>query len=425
MTATATKSITEPARKTPVAAEVDVAVVGGGVAGVIAAIASARAGARTLLIEKSDHVGGYFAEGPGGQTVGTSYQDMNGKMIIKGIPWEFMERLIAAGGGTPPVDIDVSGMDKVDSNVSYDHSMQTRHIGKSKPHVEFEAVKTLAFEMLEQAGAELLLNTMTVGALVEADAVTGVLVENKSGRSAILATVVVDCSGDADVAAFAGAPFEIAPKKDMYQISRGSRVAIHDDEGRPVIVGGVGGSYDCGDGTDAWDLTRAEIHIRKLAVAQLAEIRKRPGFESCYIYGTGECQHLGVRETRRIVGEYMLTEDDVVEGSKFDDTIAKSANPVDMHMAGDTNENRTVKTDYHDIPYRSLVPKAIDGLLVAGRCISATHVAEAAIRKVPVCMATGQAAGTAAALSCRSGVAPRALDVSTLQRALRDRDAIV
>lgn len=417
--------ITEPARTTPVVASADVVVVGSGPSGIIAAIAAARNRADTLLIERYDHVGGYFANQPGGQSVGVSFQDMTGKPIIKGIPWEFMERLIAAGGAVGPQDLKEPDSGKVEGHVSREHQHQKRHIGKTKPAVEYEAVKSLAFQIFGEAGVRLLLHTLVVGAIVEDGAIAGVIVENKSGRQAIRAKVVVDCTGDADVAAFAGAPFSRPRKEEVYQISRGWKVAVRDEQGQPVIVGGVGGSYDYGDGVDAWDLTRAEMELRRKAEDQLREMRRRPGFENAYLFGPGEAQQLGVRETRQIVGEYVLTEQDIVEGRKFPDAIAKSANPIDMHMSGGKNENRSVKTDYHDIPYRCLVPKEIDGLLVAGRCISATHVAEAAIRKVPVCMATGQAAGTAAALSAGMTVTPRSLDARRLIAALREQGAVV
>ena len=417
--------ITEPVRQTPVAAKVDVAVVGGGVSGIVAAVASARNGAETILIERYAYLGGYFDSGPGGQSVGISFQDMNGNIVIKGIAWEIMERLIATGGAVGPKDMEVPKDKELPLHVSYGHARQARHIGKTKPHVDYEAVRTLAFEMMEEEGVKLLLHSWTVGAIVESNVMKGVIVENKSGRQAILAKVVIDCTGDADVAAYAGAPFEKSPKQEMYQISRNFKIAVRNDKGQTVIVGGAGGSYDYGDGTDVWDLTKAEIEIRKKAVEHVTQMRKRPGYENCFISGDGHPPQLGVRETRRIIGEYMLTEDDMVEGRKFPDTITKSASPIDMHKSGGENENRSVKTDYYDIPYRCLVPKKIDNLLVAGRCISATHIAEAGIRKIPVCMATGQAAGTAAALAAKSGVSTRALDVNLLQKTLREQGACV
>ena len=417
--------ITEPARQTPVAAAVDVAVVGGGVSGIVAAVAAARNGAETLLIERYAYLGGYFDRGVGAQSVGVSFQDMNGNMIIQGLPWEILERLIAAGGAVGPEDMEVPEDKKLPGDVTYEHAKQARHIGKTKPIVDYEAVRTLAFEMMAEEGVRLLLHSWTVDAIVEDNALKGVIVENKSGRQAILAKAVVDCTGDADIAAYAGAPFEKAPKQELYQISRSFRVAVPNDKGQPVIVGGAGGSYDYGDGTDVWDLTEAEIQIRKRAVEQVKKMRQRPGYENSYIFGNSQPPQLGVRETRQIVGEYMLTGEDVVEGRKFPDTIAKSANPIDMHKPGGANENRSVKTDYHDIPYRCLVPKNIDNLLVAGRCISASHVAEAAIRKIPPCMATGQAAGTAAALAIKSGASPRTLDVELLQETLREQGACV
>ena len=425
---TASQFVTEPARQTPVAASVDVVVVGGGPSGIIAAVAAAREGAHTLIVERYDHLGGYFAAGPGGQSVGISFQDMTGKIIIGGLPWEFMERLFATGGGTAPQDVDTAAIAKAAGNVSAEHQWHSRHIGKTKPKVEYEAVKSLAFDMIEESGGRILLNAWTSAAIVEDGALRGIIVETKSGRQAILAKVVVDCTGDADIHALAGAPFEISPKQVMYQISRQYKVAIRDDKGRPVIIGEAGSDFDYGDGTDMWDLTRAEIEIRKRAHEKLARMRERDEYRDAYLFGTGESPLLGVRETRRIIGEYMLTEDDIVEARKFSDAVAKSANPIDMHKSGAPNENRSVKGDFHDIPYRCLVPKAIDNLLAAGRCISATHVAEAAIRKVPVCMATGQAAGVAAAIAANLGTSPRALmanDAGHVRRVLRDRGAIV
>lgn len=415
--------ITEPARETPVVAHPDVVVVGGGVSGIMAALASARTGAHTLLVERYAYLGGYFAEGPGGQSVGVSFQDMNGNIIIEGLAKEFMDRLIAAGGAVGPRDLDLPTDAGRPDGVSRDHGKQARHIGKTKPHVDYQSVVTLAFEMAEEDGVRLLLHTWTVGAVIENGSITGVVVENKSGRGAILAKVVIDCTGDLDVGAFAGAPFDITPKDDLYQISRGFKVAVRDEQGRPVVVGGAGADYDGGDGTDVWDLTQAEIDIRKAAVEQVKRMRATPGFETCAIFENGETPQLGVRETRRLHGEYILTEEDVVEGRKFPDAIARSANPIDMHMSGGRNENRSVKSDYHEIPYRCLLPQHPDNLLVAGRCIAATHIAEAAIRKIPVCMATGHAAGTAAALAVECGVTPRALDAGLLRETLRRQGA--
>ena len=417
--------IVEPERRIPVTATADVVVVGAGPAGIIAAIAAARTGADTLLVERYDYVGGYFANQPGGQSVGVSFQDMNGDTIIRGIPWEFMERLIAEGGAVGPEDLHEPDDSKTAGNVSHAHGHHSRHIGKTKPKVEYEAVKSLAFRMFEEESVRLLLHSLVAGAIMDEGAVRGIVVETKSGRLAIRAGAVVDCTGDADVAAFAGAPTTKPPKEDFYQISRAFRVAVDDEAGRPVIVGGVGGDFDFGDGTDPWQLTRAEIELRRTAEERLAELRRKPGFEDAYIIGPGESQQLGVRETRQIVGEYVLTEEDIVEGRKFEDAIAKSANPIDMHKSGGDNENRSVKTDSHDIPYRSLVPLELDGLLAAGRCISCTHVAEAAIRKVPVCMATGHAAGVAAAMSARDSVPPRALDADAVRELLRAQGGVV
>ena len=177
------------------------------------------------------------------------------------------------------------------------------------------------------------------------------------------------------------------------------------------------------DGTNPHDLTRAEAEARRQAAALTAWLRgTMPGFEGGYIFQTA--QQLGVRETRRALGEYVITEQDVLGARKFTDAVAKGTTPIDIHGGADAaGENFWLKTSDsgilpYDIPYRALLPLEIENLLVAGRCISATHQAHGATRMQPVCMATGQAAGTAAALAASGKVHPRALDVGALQDAL-------
>jgi ribulose 1,5-bisphosphate synthetase/thiazole synthase len=455
---------------------VDVAVVGGGAAGICAAVAAARNGANTLLIEASAYLVGYICSGPGSTPSGISFQDTDKNHIIKGIPWEMMERLVKAGDAIPQMEREVI------SDIPFMHTPY----GTYGPILDLEAVKTLALEMVEESGAGLLLHTFAAGVVAADGAISGVVIESKSGRQAVLAKVVVDCSGDGDVAAFAGAPFEKAPRDELFQMSNSLHLvnvdtkvvkeeaerilkehgdelaymikpkeldripsrwqaplvaALHGPEGgvkmtpdgkgltgkrrsvgwgpRPGM-GGVGADYE-GDATDIEDLTRAEVRTRKDIWRKLGDVRRsKAGFANCIAMASS--LPLGIRETRRITGAYVLTGDDVQFGRKFDDSITKSADPIDGHLPGGGWDYHQVE-GYHDIPYRCLVPQSIENLLVAGRCISADHRAESAIRKVPPCMATGQAAGTAAALSVRNKVTPRKLDVELLQKTLREQGA--
>jgi hypothetical protein len=473
--------ISEPARSTPVLASAAVVVVGSGPSGMLAALASARTGAQTMLVERYGQIGGYFSNRPGGG-FGLAFHDAAGEQIIRGIPWELTERVLAAGGGVPPIEMT--------NRSDFGWPPKTAY-GKSRPILDFETVKTVALEMLQEARVTPLLHAYGVGAVVEDGAVRGVIVESKSGRQAVLAKVVVDATGDADIAAHAGVPFEKAPGDVLYQVQRcyrlgnvdtdrireqikqnlqsftdvsypsdemsippgfqppitaavvpeGSRRITSDDgtsyfisrsnvtagrstERRGMSVGvrrgtGVVIAAAEADGTNVEDLTRAELDIRKQIVEGVRWLRENvPGYEHCYLMGMGEAEQLGVRETRRIVGLYTLSEEDITEGRKFEDSIGRSANSIDMHLRGGDVDVRGVR-GWHDIPYRSLVPQGIDNILAAGRCISATHVAEAATRKVPVCMVTGQAAGAAAALAAHEGRSPRELDVGALQDQLR------
>lgn len=478
------KYIEEAPRRTPVVREVEVLVVGGGTAGVPAAVAAARNGAKTLLIERYGFLGGFYVEGPGSGALGVVLQDTTGKQIIKGITAEMLDRMVRLGGAVPALDREV---------VSSTGWPPATPYGKMKPYVEYEAVRTASFEICEEAGVELLLHSWVADAIVEDGAVKGVIVVNKSGRQAILARVVIDCTGDGDVAALAGAPFDKAPRDVVYQISRDATLAGVDTDklrarareilerepervgtammladpvqvpdgfeapisvsfrsGAPIELSedrldykrpagrGAGGihagfrkghdrltvSVDGYDGTDAFDLTRAEVEARRKLVQRAEWLRKNvPGYEDCYIQGTGESITLGVRETRQVLGDYVMTADDVIWGRKFEDAIARAAHQIDMHLQGGGSEIHGVKADYYEIPYRCLVPREVEDLLVAGRCISCTHEAQAALRKVPICSATGEAAGTAAALAVRAGVAPRQLDVRALQASLTAQGA--
>jgi hypothetical protein len=444
----------------------DVAIVGGGTAGIVAAVASARTGAGTLLIEQSSGLGGTSTRGF--MNCFVTFHDAQGRQAIRGIAQEIVDRLVQAGG-------------------SAGHTRDT--MGECVTRVLFDpaVLEHVLFEMAAEAGVELLLNTAVVDVLTEGDRLTGLVIHNKGGLQIVTCAACVDASGDGDVAAAAGAPYDKSPAAQMQPITLMFRIGGVDvqawaaalrenpdafeltrvpdnvldeglgimsltyfapfreavrrgelpegvsgeqvwllcsrDEARAGVVTVNGTRAEGLDGTNPRDLTRAAMLTRRQAAGLTAWLRAHlPGFARCYIHSTA--QHLGVRETRRVVGEYVLTREDVLGAVRFHDAVAKGATPIDIH-GGEAakGENYWIKTDEagirpYDIPYRSLVPRGVEGLLVAGRCISATHEAHGATRMQPVAMATGQAAGTAAALAARLGVVPRALDVATLQETL-------
>jgi len=307
-----------------------------------------------------------------------------------------------------------------------------------------------------------LLYTLAVDGIVENGKVKGVIVESKSGRQAILSDIVVDCSGDGDIAARCGALFKKGrdkdgltqppslmfilanvdtkesdkiPRSEVYQLTK----KAHELSELPSsvdqlwfftlqngIVSVNGTRVNRVDCTKVKDLTRAELESRKQIPQVIAFLRKYiPGFKSATLVGTGPI--IGIRETRRIEGDYILNADDIVEARQFEDQIAKSGYFIDIHNpegAGVTL--RYVKDGgAYGIPYRCLLPKIIDNLLVAGRCISTTYEAHASTRVMGPCMAMGQAAGTAAALAVKEKITPRQLDVQELRRALSEQKAIL
>jgi hypothetical protein len=407
--------IIEPERKIPVTSEVDVLVCGGGFAGVAAAVCAARMGVKVLLVERYGFLGGLVT---GGLVITTPPLD-------NGINREIGERLRAKGVYAP---LQKPGAEMI----------------ALKMHaIDPEVVKYELVQMLGEQQAQLLLHTLIVGSIVEEGTVKGVLIENKAGRQAIRAKMVVDCSGDADVAAFARAPFRVVKKpitmmfnlagvdvdRVLDRVGNWSnlknvvtdavqRGALAFDLGTTLEWGTPGVHAEClihpGEinvwsgnlrGVDALDpnqLTTAELITREHVMRLVAFLRKDvPGFEQSWITLTSPI--LGVRATRQIVGGISPTMQEV-RNIRFADTVAKP-----------------YAEDAIRLPYGSLLPQRVENLLVAGRCISADEEAMGQLRLIPVCSATGQAAGTAAALAVRQGVTPRRLDPSDLQTALREQ----
>lgn len=435
-----------------ITAETEVLVVGAGPAGLGAAIAAARNGSRTLLLERYGFLGGNLTAGLVGPCM-TSYSLDGSQQLIKGIFEEFVLRMERAGGALHP--------SKIGAGTEYCGFIVYGH-DKVTPFNP-ETAKDVALEMCQEAGVDLLLHTFVADTLVEDNAVTGVVIANKSGLSAVRAEITIDCSADADVAARAGVPihqgrdedgltqpmtlfFRVANVDD--QVVR-DYVAAHPDDYRPfaslVAEARAAGEFSIPrkgvglyrtlepgvwrinttrihrmDGTNAADLTRAEVEGRRQVKELLRFFRKwLPGFEQCVLLDTAA--NIGVRETRRIVGEYTLTQDDLATGREFSDVIALAGYPVDIHSPTDDGggANDTYPTaNVYQIPYRTLVPANVENLLVAGRSISATHEAMGATRVMPPAFAMGEAAGTAAALALEHHVAPRQVDITALQRSL-------
>ena len=444
-------------KEIPIAGEVDVLVVGGGPAGIAAAVASARNGAKTLLVERYGFLGGNLTAGLVGPCM-TSYSLDGKQQLIKGIFEELVLRMEKVGGALHP--------SKIPAGSPYSGFITFGH-DKVTPF-DPEAVKLCAVEMCREAGVELLLHTFVFDTIVEDGRVAGIFVANKSGVQALRAKVTVDCSADADVATRAGVPFALGREEDgltqpmtlFFRVANvddetvEAYVRAHPDDYRPFasLVSqarekgefpiprlGVGmyrtlqpGVWRINttrvqrlNGTDVHDLTEAELEGRHQVMLLMSFFHKwLPGFANCVLVDTAT--QIGVRETRRIHGEYLLTLDDLATGREFEDVIALCGYPVDLHSptgSGGGANGEYPSANVYQIPYRSLLPVERDGLLVAGRCVSATHEALAAIRVMPPSFAMGEAAGTAAAIATARGIQPRQVPIYELQERLRRQGA--
>lgn len=418
------KTITLPGREIPVIDEVDVLVAGAGPAGIGAALASARNGASTMIVEQFGDVGGVATVGMmshwTGNTRGGLYEEILDKSRMEG---------------------------------------HARHV------INPEILKTVLLEMLEEAGVKIRLYTFVSHVLKEDNRVTGLVLESKSGPQAVKAKRVIDCTGDGDAAAKAGAPFYKGRETDgrMQPMTLMFKVAGVDKE-RAVFPGAFennmeipgGGIQDLGkaalphpaghvliydnplpgvvtlnmtnvidvDGTRAEDLTHAQIQARKQMPLIADFLRSTvPGFEEAFIISAASS--IGIRETRHFKGEATITEEDIKSARTFEDwAVTRAHFNFDVHnITGSGLDKTGVQKHFkqkrsYTIPYGCLIPLEVDNLLLAGRNISGTHMAHSNYRVMPICVNLGQAAGTAAALSVKKGVTPRELDVADLQAVL-------
>ena len=406
----------EPAKSIPVYGSFDVVIIGGGCAGFTAAIAAARTGASTLIIEQFPYFGGTATASLMANIVGFRNQVApDDVQTTKGIGEELILNLLAIGGAEK-------------SRNSYDSTQRSDTKGDLSYNYAFdiEKFKYVTLKMVKESGAKILFHTYFSDVIREGNQVKGVIIENKSGRQAVYAKVVIDASGDGDVAMRAGVPFWQTKKEEasrlldclMYKVTgfaQSSKIysAIVGDN--MILWGPQPGAYNC---ADADELTEAEINARLSVYDDLAQKQaENPGLENAKISDTGSL--IGVRQTRFIEGVYQLTGEDVLEGRQFEDSVAMAANPI-IHYYG---YRRFLEHTGYDIPYRCMLPKEIDGLLVAGRCMSTDQRAFESLRAMAHILAIGEAAGTAAALSARQDVAPRDLDIKLLQKTLIDNGA--
>ncbi len=404
----------------PILDTVDVLVIGGGPAGIGAALGAAKARAKTLVVENQSFFGGVAAWSLGMQ--------MN-QMRPFGRPRSAIHELLIGKLRAYGDQAARLGTHEVWSNVEY--------------------LKVAVLDALDEAGAGYLVHVRAVDAIVERNRVTGVVVGTKRGLMTIRARVVVDCSGDADVAFYAGAetmtdPASLMPMTLALALSnidpsktQPADVAAAIRNGRktrPLVPSGFvevkpiansrnwwvnhSGTADWGrmDATDPVERSRAECTSRRQALQMVQALRESGNPNLGRIEWAAGGPQVGVRETRRVKGVYVLSEDDAMNGRSFDDAIGWRAGFLDQ---GGEKDGRFVKMKVHDVPYRSLLPETLDGLLVAGRCISASHTAAAAGKSMGNCMALGHAAGVAAALASQAGILPRDVKVPELRDRLR------
>jgi len=447
-------------RDVPVTKTVDVLVIGGGPAGLGASIGAAKSGAKVLLVERYGFLGGNATASLVGPFM-TSYSADGRTQVIRGVFDELVRRMEAMGGAIHP--------SKVPAAVAKSAYMKHGHTGVTP--FDPEAMKLVSAEMCLEYGVELLLHTIFIDPIMEGDTVRGAILHNKGGLQAVHAHTTIDCSADADVAARAGVPFHVGRASDgltqpmtmFFRVGNvdGALVADYFKEHPEEIeqrmafsscikAAQANGDYSIPrerlslyespqegvwrvnvsrilgtDGTNAEDLTRAEIIGRRQVMEILAFLRKYvPGFANCTLIDTAA--QVGVRETRRIVGEYTLTAEDLIAARGFPDTIAYAAYPMDIHSPTDGGggvSNKGETGNAYQIPFRCLVPQGVEHLLVAGRCVSATHEALGAIRVMPPSFAMGEAAGTAAALAAAEGMRPRDVPVGWVQELLTKHGA--
>lgn len=431
-------SVSEPSRDVPVAGHYDVIVCGGGPAGLIAAVAAARNGAKTLLIERYGFVGGMSTS-----ALVTPISEFRhfGKQHIGGIPFELLKKAADLGG----------------ANVSLESGNYP---------VNDEILKLAAQRLLLESGVTLLYHSWFSDCLMDGDRVTHIIVQNKAGRVAYAAKTFIDCTGDADLVRAAGLPttkgdvlqpatlwFQLGgvdtdaldylfrdAVDGMLPVSQSIRGRLLDlnEQGKIPIFGGPWINKFFHDGmvsinvlreaTDASDpewFTKTECSLRENLQLIIEVLRREfPEFRNCWLAKSGI--QTGVRESYHIVGLYELKQDDILVPKAFPDTIAKGAHVIDIHASDSNDQNDLViPRQEYNVPFRCLVPQGSVNLVTAGRCLSADGPGFGSVRVMATCMAMGQGAGTAAALACKHGYSMSDMNFDQLRETLIAQGAVV
>ena len=441
------RTIEEPARQVPLYGEYEVAVLGGGPAGIAAAVATARAGRRTLLIERYGFLGG-MGTAAGVTNFCGLHANVHGEMhrVVQGIASELLGRIDRLGGLNAP------------------HLILGKILAQA---YDTAAYKIAADDLLASHRVDVLFHALGAGVVKhDAHRINALMIETKAGRQAVCADIFIDCSGDGDLAAWAGARYEVGDGNGsmLYPSMMFRLNGIDPDEAGeawrtiPALMEAAeaAGTHrfprkaaivrpqrspvewrvnftqlaredgTAINGLEPDDLTRGEIEGRRQAVNAFNFLRTVPGFEKSYIVDLPP--QLGIRETRRIIGGHMLSGEDVLGCASFDDSIGVNGWPMESHVAGDVifkfppiPESR----GFNELPYRMLTPDGLDNLLVAGRCASMTHDGQSAARVSGACFAMGEAAGTAAALALDGNATPRDIAVDKLQNQLKQQGAFI
>ena len=442
-----TDLILEPSRQTPLFGEFEVVVLGGGPAGIAAAIAAGRTGRSTLLIERYGFLGG-AGTAAGLSTFCGLHAVVHGRheQVVHGIAADILARLAAMGGLNAP---HLTIRDQIQAQ-AYDIS----------------AFKIAADELMAESKVHVLFHAFGVGAVMaEDDRIDALLVETKSGRFAIRGEIFIDASGDGDLGAWAGAPYEIGDgagnmlyPSTMFRINgvdpqqagrawelipalmeEAEQAGRHFPRKKPIVrpqrnpiewranltqIKNPDGSAV--SGIDARQLSYGEVEGRRQCWDVFEFIKSvTPGFHDAYIVEIAP--QIGIRETRRFLGEYVLTVDDILGCRDFDDAIGVNGWPVEAHIQGDVKFVFTPpgSRGYNVIPYRIILPQRVENLFIVGRCASMSHEGQSSARVSGACFVMGQAAGTAADLALRDGVTPRQVDVAELQAQLERAGAFL
>jgi len=438
-------SLTEPSRQTDVLGEYEVVVLGGGPAGIAAAVAAARAGRTTLLVERYGFLGG-MGTAAGVTNFCGLHANVHGdiRQVVHGVAGDLLSRIDILGGLNAP------------------HHLFGKTVAQA---YDTAAYKIAADDLMVSAGVNVLFHALAAGVVMESPGrVKALLLETKSGRCAVIGHAFIDCSGDGDLAAWAGASYEkgdghgnmlypstmfringVDPQRagraweliprlmleaeaaGRYSFPRKTPIVRPQKSGiewRVNLTQLANEQGNAMDGTNAQELSDAEILGRRQIASVANFLKEVPGFENSYIVDIAP--QVGIRETRRVQGRYMLTEADVLECASFDDTVGVNGWPLELHLKGDV-EFRWPKIPesrgFNHLPYRMTVPVGLDNLWVAGRCASMTHEAQSAARVTGACFVMGQAAGTAAHLALKGGSTAAEVDIPTLQARLESQGA--